>query len=225
MVNCNLNTTKALDSNWITSIDSEGYKIETLNMTDEEIIEMQINELKQKYEKARTDEYVYTYTFIENKFDSYSAIDEDSEVLKLILIGSKLSWTQRDSYNFSLSVSFGATAAYKAITGNTAISMNVGQTVKFKSTLDSKLGLFARVKTNRYKVTVSTKYSGTVVSTYYENMLLLTEKTYRPIYKSLDNKIVYYYGEEQYQAKILKPSLTSAPTKKSDVINATTSNF
>lgn len=184
----NLSNAKAMEPEWIRTIDSEGNIVETLNMSDEEIEAMQIANLKQKYEKSRMDEYVYNYESLGQVYDTGAG------VTTYILVGSNLGWAQRSQFSFD-------------------------------SSMDSKLGTFARIKTNKYRVTVTEKYSGNVVSSYIENSALVSDRTYRPIYRNSSNNIVFKYGGSTYQAKILRPTLKTPPTSSSDIVNATNSNF
>lgn len=215
----NLSNAKAMEPEWIRTIDSEGNIVETLNMSDEEIEAMQIANLKQKYEKSRMDEYVYNYESLGQVYDTGAG------VTTYILVGSNLGWAQRSQFSFDSTITFSVSAVYKAITGQTSISMRVGETISFDSSMDSKLGTFARIKTNKYRETVTEKYSGNVVSSYIENSALVSDRTYRPIYRNSSNNIVFKYGGSTYQAKILRPTLKTPPTSSSDIVNATNSNF
>lgn len=211
--------TQADEQKWIRSIDSEGNVVESLDMSESEIEEMQISILKQKYESTRTGGYVYSYKKVKQVYDT------GSNITSYILIGSNLGWKQRSQCTFGKNVSFSLTAGYKNITGSASMSMSVEETISFDSSMDSKLGIFGRIKTNQYKVTKTDKYSGKVISSYTENMMLVFDRTYRPIYRKSNNKIIFKYSKSTYQASILKSKLKKAPTKKSDFENATNSNF
>lgn len=219
LLGANFYNTKAIEPEWIRSVDSEGNIVETLNMSDEEIVAMQIASLKQKYERSRMDEYVYKYEKLNQVYDSGSSITS------YLLVGSNLGWSQRSQYSFSNTVGFSVSVGYKAVTGSASISMTVGETISFDSSMDSRLGTFARMKTNRYRVTVSEKYSGRVISTYNENIALVSDRTYRPIYRNSSNNIIFKYGGSTFQAKILKPAIKNAPTSSSDIVYATNANF
>lgn len=54
---------------------------------------------------------------------------------------------------------------------------------------------------------------------------LVSDRTYRPIYRNSPNNIVFKYGGSTYQAKILQPTLKTPPTSSSDIVNATNSDF
>lgn len=92
-------------------------------------------------------------------------------------------------------------------------------------TYDSRLGVFARIQTNQYKVKKFTKYSGALVDTYYMNVCGALDKTYRPIYRDNSGRIFYYLINTEYNAKIINPNIQTVPTKASDFIQATNSNF
>lgn len=207
---------------WKQSVDKEGNIIESLDLSDEEIIQLQISELKKKYESnpsPRMDEIIYSYDFIKEMYDT------GASVTSYALVGSKYDWAQRGSITTSGSVTFGVTSAFKNITGSASISMGTSQTYTTDSSMDSRLGVFARIKTNRYRVTKKEKYSGRVISTYYTNKELIFDRTTRPIYTNSSNNIIFKYSGNTYSAKIIKPGLTSAPTSASGYINATRSNF
>lgn len=125
-------------------------------------------------------EYVYTYKFVDQVHDTGLSIPS--------------------------TIGFSVATTYKTITESNSISMTVGKTISFNSSIDSKLGTFARIKTNKYCVKVTNKYTGNEIRTYYENMASVSDRSYRPIYRNTSNNIIFKYSCSHYQAKILKSS-------------------
>lgn len=211
---------------WKTTINEYGEIEEVLDMTEDEIQQYQINQLKKKYEKTRDDGYTYEYTLIEN------TLDTGTDTLKYILIGYSTGWGHHLSfgkgqeYGFSLTAPmayFGLTMSYKKTISETFSS--------YYTTKDSCLGIYARVNTNKYRVKKIAKYSGVVVSTYEEYNSYVTNKTYRATFKDAGTNAPVYFVykinnvDTHVRSRIIKPSLNRVPISSADFIDANSGNF
>lgn len=206
---------------WRNTVDEYGYPVQELDMTEDELRAYQIAQLKKKYEhesNQRTSGYAYTYEHDEDIYDS------TDQLTKKILVGKAFDWEQRGTLNCPLTVSFELRGSYKAIEAALTISGTTSQTYTFEN-YENCLGIFARITTSRYKITKTDKYSGTVVSVTYENIMSTMSKSVRKIYNKESNIISYQNGTTWHNARMLKSTLTNPPTSENDITTATTTVF
>lgn len=188
---------------WKVIEDEYGEVTQILDMTEAEIEEYQIAQLKEKYEtnmESRSD-YIYEYEKIDNYYDS------GTDVTDKILIGNKYDWDQRSSITTSSSLSYTLAGVFRTLSGTVSLSYGIAQTYSFDSSYDSCMGLFARLQTTTYNVTKKIKYADIVVATYEETICTPLSKVSRPIYVKTGSLISYKYGETWYYAKMLNPSI------------------
>ena len=143
------------------------------------------------------------------------------------MIGAKENWGQRESRTYGINVSFSLESVYRSLTGSVTMTLNISDTVAFDNTYDSKLGLFARLQTKKYLVTVKDKYTGNVINTYYETVMSTVSTAFRPIYDKGDTNatLFFVYGENTYNAKIIKVGVTTPITSYSQLTTATRDRF
>lgn len=120
---------------------------------------------------------------------------------------------------------FGISGAYRNIKGISEISLSIKETIPFNSSYDNALGLFEAMSTTRYKVTQKDQYSGSVIATWYENVLTPLARTYRPIYVRSGTTISYQNGNSFVNAKMILNSLATPPTSNNHIVTATRSVF
>lgn len=210
----------AVDLKWCETIDTQGNIVQYLNMTDEEIEDYEISQLKSKYEdKLSRSGYTYEYTYISKLWETGYSTDD------YILIGKYFSWGRRSSIYIDKTVKFGISGAYRNIKGISEISLSIKETIPFNSSYDNALGLFEAMSTTRYKVTQKDQYSGSVIATWYENVLTPLARTYRPIYVRSGTTISYQNGNSFVNAKMILNSLATPPTSNNHIVTATRSVF
>ena len=220
----NFSTVKAVqleDNNYTQYTNDHNETIYTINISDEQLQQAQIEELREKYEgpfNLLNNEYSYTYTPLNSYTTGNNATD-------YILIGTRLSWAQRSSVTISATASFTVSATYQDITGSSTVSMGINDTISFDSNYDSKLGLFGRIKLTQYRITITDNYSGSQVGSYTDYDLTILSKAYRPVYAENGGKLFFKYGGTRYYAKMLKRSLDSPTLTSSDYEIAYRSEF
>lgn len=210
-----------VDLKWKISLDQDGNILYILDMTEEEIEEYEIAQLKKANEGIlnRTSGYTYEY---EKKGDIFDC--GDSETSK-ILIGKYLMWAQRTKATVSKEVSFSLKGSYKKITGDASLKMSTSEEYSFDNSYDNCLGLFGKIHTSQYQIIKKDKYSGTVISKTTQNVMTCLEKSIRCIYNKSSNKISYKYGGSWYEAKMIESKMSSPITKSSELESAKTSVF
>ena len=179
-----VNPVKANDEielRWKETVDENGYPMQILDMTEEELELYQIAQLKKKIEPnnlQRTSGYTYEYQYVDDVFDS------GTDATTKVLIGNTLIWGQRDRYEIEKSITFTLKGTYSELEGKVSTTITEKEIYSFDDSCDSCLGLFARIRTAKYKVTKKDKYTGAVISTYYYNTMTGTERSIRKIYNS-----------------------------------------
>ena len=151
--------------------------------------------------------------------------DTGSSATSKILIGKYLSWGQRGKITTGGEVTFTLKGSYKSISGEASIKLSVQEEYPVDNNYDSCLGLFARLQTSKYLITKKDKYSGTVISTTYQNVMTSISTSIRPIVNKSKNTIEYKYGGKWYTAKMIKSGVSSPITSSSVLVTAITDVF
>lgn len=219
---CNQIKATEIELKWKDTVDENGYLMQVLDMTEEEIEMYQIAQLKKKYESnimQRTSGYTYNY---EKNKDYYDTGDGTTDK---ILIGKKYGWAQRSTLTVDSTLSFELKGAYKILEGSGTLSATTSETYVFEDNYENCLGLFARIATSQYKITKIDKYTGHVISITYDNIMATMSKSVKKIYNKTSNKISYKNGSTWNTAKMIKSSLTDVPKSASDFSDATITVF
>ncbi len=207
---------------WKSTLDEYGNIVYVLDMSDKEIEKYEISQLKKEYEHQtiqRTSGYTYEYKRISTVYDT------GSSATSKILIGKYLSWGQRGKITTGGEVTFTLKGSYKSISGEASIKLSVQEEYPVDNNYDSCLGLFARLQTSKYLITKKDKYSGTVISTTYQNVMTSISTSIRPIVNKSKNTIEYKYGGKWYTAKMIKSGVSSPITSSSVLVTAITDVF
>lgn len=216
-------TTLGLESKlkWKSIQDEDGYIVEVLDMTEEEMRNYEISQLRNQSSliSTFTSGYTYEYKYVKSVYDTGTSSTSK------ILIGDFLDWAQRTSYTLTKAVSISLQGAYKNITGSSTISYEGTDQFDFDKTYDNCLGLFVRLRISQYKIIKKDKYTNTVISTSLLNVMTECEKSLRQIYDKGDGNLSYKYSGVWKEAKMIKKTLTAVPTQSSDFVRATRSVF
>lgn len=202
------------DEEWITYVD--GNVVQTINKSDNEIIEAQIETLKEKYETS--DEYTYRYEFESSIYDSGEKIYD--YVLTGVLYNT---WTRSSYIDLNGTYTFDLCEAFMTITGIEDIDLEIDETIYTDTEYDSCLGLFVRLQTNGFTITETNNSTGEA-TTYYEQVTYVSERTYMPIY-SIDQEIFFIFDDVFYQAKTIDSNQSEAILSSDDLVYASEDEF
>lgn len=178
---------------------------EIYNLSQEEIIENQKIALKEKYQNSN-DDAVYEYKFLGNPFGADNV---------LLGFSNELNWAQRSSADFHQKTAFTYLEDIQNLLLEDGCSVYVDGKIIFDDSMDNQLAVFGKVQTNRFLVTKKAKNNEEILETYTEDFLVITQRTYQPIYHDVDGSLKIKMDNAFYTVK----TINKIPTSIEDLID------